>query len=435
MAALPAFLVSVAFAQTYPPPTPGDFGSAGPFSVNVDTFTNPVYPTANGQTLIVSVFHPGTTVNPALPTVFLAHGYTTPIGNATNYLDLLNNLASWGCNVVFSPYEGGLSPNIGQRFDELTTGFEAAVTNFGLNTAQVGFVGHSYGGGFLPSVVLHEMMGKADLYRPGTNWGGAAAFFYSMAPGYAYGGGAQTDVSTTQTIFFPTNLNVVEQAFYDDTSFADPRLAIDIFYNVTTPNSQKDFYTTFGDSRGTNTVVADHFLPNIGSNSADFPLQSWGILRRLDALAAWTFAGDAAARTIALGHGVSPQTDQGLWSDDTAVTPLGVTDLPAPSAYDAGPYVVQWGDAANPRSKYPLFSGPPAIAGVAVAGGKVLVTVTNLLANHNYIEQQAPGLVPGSWSNAVSFTLLPTGLPTNFVLTLTNGSSTAPAQFWRINAP
>jgi len=64
-------------AQTYALPSPGDFGAAGPFSVAVNTFTNPLYPSANGQTLVVSVYHPGGAINPALPTIFVAHGYTS----------------------------------------------------------------------------------------------------------------------------------------------------------------------------------------------------------------------------------------------------------------------------------------------------------------------------------------------------------------------
>ncbi len=415
-------------------PVAGDFGAAGPFSVSVNTFTNPVYPTANGETLLVSVYHPNSTIDPAMPTIFVAHGYTSPIGRADTYLNILTHLASRGYNVVFSPYEGGVSPNIPQRFDELATGFEAAVTNYNLNTGQVGFVGHSYGGGFLPSVILHEMMGKADFYRAGHTWGGTAAFFYAMAPGFAYSGGAQTDVATTQTIFFPTNLNVIEQVFNDDTTVADPRVAIDVFYNVTTLNSQKDFFTVYGDTHGTNAVVANHFLPNAYTNS-DVPLQAWAILRRLDALAAWTFTGDTGARPIALGNGVAAQTNQGAWSDGVSVAPLGVTDIPSPTAFPSGPYVVDWDSAANPRSKYGVFSGPPAIAGTAVTRGGALVTVSNVLANHTYIEQRSPSLSPASWSNATNFVFTPSDVQANSSITLTNNVGTSPNQFWRILAP
>jgi len=400
----------------------------------VNTFTNPFYPTANGQPLVVSLYHPYAVINPALPTIFFAHGYTSPVGNAANYLNILNHLASRGYNVVFSPYEGGISPNIAQRFDELTTGFEAAVTNLGLNTTKVGFSGHSYGGGFLPAVILHEMLGKASLYRPGNAWGSAAAFFYGMASGYAYGGGAQTDVSSTQTIFFPTNLNVIEQVFTDDTSIADPRVAIDIFYNSTTANRQKDFFTVFGDSHGTNALVANHFLPNAYTNS-DVPLQAWAILRRLDALAAWTFTGDPIARQIALGNGIRAQVYQGAWSDGVPVASMGVTDIPSPNVFPSGPYLVDWDSAANPRKKYALFNGPPSIAGVKLSGGTALVTVSNLLASHTYIEQQSVGLSPANWSNAVSFILGETDLQTNSSATLTNIVGRSSAQFWRILMP
>lgn len=432
---LGSLILASGWAQTYAPPALGDFGGWGSSSVFVDTFANPVYPTANGQALVVSVFHPGSAINPSLPTVFFAHGYTSPIGNAQNYLNVLNNLASWGYNVVFSPYEGGLSPNIGQRFDELTTGFEAAVTNYGLNTAQVGFAGHSYGGGFLPAVVLHEMMGKGDFYGPGHTWGGTAAFFYSMAPGYAFGGGAQTDVSATQTIYFPTNLYVIEQAFNDDTVFADPRLAIDIFYNITTPNSQKEFFTVYGDNHGSPAEVADHFLPN-AYGEAVTNLQAWAILRRLDALAAYTFTGDLAARQIALGNGAAAETYQGTWSDGVSFAPMGVTDIPSPAAYYPGPYTVQWNYSnSNPRFKYPLVSGPPVIRTVAVSGGKALVTVDGLLSGHSYVQQASPDLASGSWTNGAAFVYAPSGAQTNPSMTFTNSLSNSTRLFWRILAP
>jgi len=431
---LACLVAAPARPQTYVPPTSGDFGAPGPFTVSVHTFTNPVYPTANGETLVVSVYHPGASINPALPTIFFAHGYTSPIGNAANYLNILNHLASRGYNVVFSPYEGGVSPNIGQRFDELITGFEAAVALYSLNTAEVGFSGHSYGGGFLPSVILHEMMGKADAYRPGNVWGGSAAFFYAMAPGFAYSGGGQTDVYSTQSISFPPNLNVIEQAFEDDATIADPRVALDIFYNISTPNTQKAFLTVYGDSHGTNQVVANHFLPNAYNNS-DVPLQSWGILRRLDALAAWSFTGDTTAWELALGNGTPAQTYQGVWSDSLPVALLGVTDLPSPAASASNSYVVvNWDSAANPRKKFGLFSGPPVITGVSSSSGRMVVTVSNLVPNHNYIEQQTSTLSPATWSNALNFTSSQAEGSPNSSITLTN-SAPSPRQFWRILAP
>src|SRR5262249_16674848 len=255
-------------------------------------------------------------------------------------------------------------------------------------------------------------------------------FFYAMAPGYVYSGGGQTGVTVPQTISFPTNLNVIEQVFADDTTIADPRVAIDAFYNITTLNSQKDFIIVHGESHGTNTLVANHFLPNAFTN-ADVPLQAWAILRRLDALAAWTFAGDTNGRVIALGNGAAAQIYQGVWSDQALVAPLKVTDIPDPLAFPSSYAVVNWNSASNPRP-YALFSGPPVISSMSVSGGRVLVTASNLLANHNYIEQQITDLSAATWSSVHSFTF--TSGESNST-TLTNTVGTLPQQFWRILMP
>jgi hypothetical protein len=418
-------------AQTYAPPVTGDYGGAGPFEVFLKTFTHPVYPTANGQTLTVSVYHPGAVLNPSLPTVFMAHGFSSPVGEAASYSALLTNVASQGYNVVFAPYEGGVGLNIAMRFDELVTGFSAAVANYGLNTARVGFVGHSYGAGFLPAVIRHLMMGKASQFRAGHSWGGTAAFMFSMAPGYAFSGNGETSVKNTQAIHFPANLNVVVQVFYDDAVVNDPRVAMDIFYNITTLNSQKDFLTVYGDSHGTPAQVANHFLPNTGANVPSTSLQAWAILRHVDALAAWTFAGDVAAREIALGNGAPAQIYQGSWSDGASVVPLGVTDIPAPVAYppSSGFGAVFWTSAVNPRGAFPLVSGPPRIRSFQRAASQASLVVDGLLVDHRYRLQRSPDLSQGSWIDGTEFTATSTSQ------TLTDGLPNASRQFWRVSAP
>jgi hypothetical protein len=428
------FVAGISKAQTYAPPANGDYGGSGPYSVYVDGFTNPIYPTANGATLIVWVYHPNASISPSLPSIFVAHGYTSPIGDAADYSGLLTNLASWGYIVVFSPYEGGVSASIAKRFDELTTGFEAAVNRYGLNTAQVGFVGHSYGAGFLPAVIQHELMGKGDVFSEGHTWGGTSAFMFSMAPSYAYGGGGQTGVGGSLSIAFPTNLNVIEQVFKDDTSIADPRTAIDIFYCITTPNSQKEFLTVYGDDHGTPAQVASHFLPNSGSAQTSTSLQAWAIFRHVDALAAWTFAGDTSARQIALGNGAAAETYVGRWSDDVPVQPMGATDIPNPAGYAPGPYVAGWDGAANPRGNFVLVSGPPMISDVSVRAGQAILAVSGLIGGHTYAEQTSANLMPGSWSNAMSFVAAQSGQSLT-TQSLTNALAGGSARYWRILVP
>ena len=353
------------YSQTYAPPAAGEFGGNGPYTVAIDTFTNPTYPVANGQTLTVSIYHPSGEINPALPTIFVAHGITDPIGRAADYEALLSDLASQGYNVVFSPYEGFTSASNPDRFDELTTGFDAAVAKYDLDTERVGFAGHSFGGGLLPAVIQHEMMGLSDLYTAGHHWGGKAAFMFSMAPGYAFDGGGETGVTSSQAISFPANLNVIEQVYDDDPSIADPRLAIDIFYNISTVLSQKDFLTVYGDDHGMPAQVAGHFLPNTFFLQTSTSLQAWAVLRHLDALAAYTFTGDAVAQQIALGNGVPSETNEGVWSDGVPVRPMGVTDAPNGETYSTGPYWAQWNSPDNPRGIFPLVNSRPHLGNIS----------------------------------------------------------------------
>ena len=56
-ATLLALITSNSDAQSYTPPAAGEYGGTGHFDVSITTFTNPVYPSANGETLIVSLYH------------------------------------------------------------------------------------------------------------------------------------------------------------------------------------------------------------------------------------------------------------------------------------------------------------------------------------------------------------------------------------------
>jgi hypothetical protein len=349
------------------PPAAGDYGGVGPYTVAIDTFANPVYPTANGVALNVSLYHPIGAVNSSLPTIFFAHGFTNPVGNAQSYDNLLTNLASQGYNVVFSPFEGGSNTysNNPRRLDELTSGFDAAVNLYSLNTAQIGFAGHSKGAGFLPSVIQHEMMGVTNQNgAAGHNWGATSAFMFAMSPGFADG------LPATQSIALPANLTLVEQVYNDDTVWADPRNAIDVFNNSTVPDSQKDFITVFSDNHGITPQLANHFLPT--NLTVSEGLQDWAVFRHLDALAAFTFTGDPNAKNIALGNGSVAETTDGQWSDGTAVTPLSASDFPNPDVFFAGNYVSDWDNPMNPRRSFVLASPgsvpEPTSASLLVAG-------------------------------------------------------------------
>lgn len=418
-----------AIAQTYAPPAQGDFGGTGPQSIFVDTFRHPIYPTANGEELWVSVHHPYAVINPALPTIFFAHGFSNPVGSVTEYAALVGQLASHGYNVVFAPYEGGTGLNIPRRFDQLVTGFSAAVDAYALNSTQVGFAGHSYGGGFMPSVIRHLMMNQPSQFRAGRSWGSSAAFLFTMAPGYTFSGGGQTAVDGSQLIPFPANLNVVVQVFSGDNTFVDPRVALDVFYNISTLNSQKDFLMVHSDSHGSPPQVANHFLPNTGPNVPSTSLQAWAVSRHLHALAAWTFGGDTTAKTIALGNGVDAQRFTGLWSDNTPVVPLDSSDVPLHTSLPSGPFsLVQFSSAVNPRQAYPLPEGPPKLGNLTFVPSQVSMTTSGLLVGHEYVVQSSTDLM--TWTSLLSFTASQTSQVLNDSLT-----NNPPRKFWRMMAP
>ena len=139
-------------------------------------------------------------------------------------------------------------------------------------------------------------------------------------------------------------------------------------------------------------------------------------------------ADDHGGKLLALGNGAPAETYEGAWSDGTNVARLGVSDLPSPSSYNPGPYLVQWSDAANPRGNFPLVSGPPGISRINIASGQVSLTATNLLIGHSYVEQTTVDLLSGNWSNALTF------VPAQIAQSFTN-SINASSRFWRIFAP
>jgi hypothetical protein len=122
------------------------------------------------------------------------------------------------------------------------------------------------------------------------------------------------------------------------------------------PNTHKDFLTVYGDSQESPAQVANHSLPTTPSSSSE--LQPWGVFRHIDALAAYTFTGDPAAKALALGGGVPAEMYMGQWSDGLPVVALGATDYPSPSDYFAGPYVAGWDSATNPRRNLQLVPVP-----------------------------------------------------------------------------
>ena len=304
-----------------------DYGTAGPFSVSVETVASPLYLGRN-----VSVYLPTEATEP-VPTLFFAHGFDG--GFPVYYDGLLHHLASRGYAVVFSPYTS-LGTDQTLRYAQLFAGFNAAASAFStqLDTSRVGFIGHSYGAGANP------WLAQRGLNLEG--WGTNGAFMYSMAPWYSY----LIDQQTLDQ--FPSHVQLVTQVF-DDDRVNDHRMAIDVFDSINIAPDNKDYVTLRSDTNGKTSLLADHFVPLGATGSAQINrLDTAGIYRLIDALADSTFHGSAAGRDVALGGGSVAQVDMGAWPDGTPLLPLLVTDHPV-AQYSPDSFVFPFDSSFNPR--------------------------------------------------------------------------------------
>lgn len=283
-------------------PNPGDFGADGTYSVEIHTLTNP-HSTAPGP---VSVYLPSgkTTV----PVLFFSHafGATDP----ASYDALFRHLASRGLAVVHVPYPNTppMATKNADRYDCLWDGFLAAVAAYSttFDLTRVGFFGHSYGGGATPEMARRGFVEKG--------WGSAGRLMFVMAPWYSWGSGYDT---------LPADVRTVIEVYADDDA-NDHQIAVHDVWDKLPASMEKAWLMIRTDVCGACGLNSPHTLPmTSGKANAQDVLNgydSWGVWRRLDALAAYAFDGDAGARDVAYGQ----DSSMGIWTgcNGRAVRPL-----------------------------------------------------------------------------------------------------------------
>ena len=303
-------------------PIAAGFGARGPHSVSVETLPNPRWP---GQRVFVHL--PADAPTP-VPVVLFAHANEQ--SDPAIYAALIDHIASRGTAVVFPRYAIGSAVHE-DRYDALWSGFEAAVESLGdrLDVSRMGFVGHSYGAGALPFLAHRALREKG--------WGAEGALLYAMAPWYAL------RVTPEQMRDLPERLRVLIQVFEDDNA-TDHRIAIDQFHAIGVPEDSKEFILVRSDENGGCRLPALHTAPqSTGWRARDDAIDSYGVHRLFDALAAFAFAGDDAGRRVALGHGTAEQVAMGRWPDGTPVAPLVVSRDPRPLRAEEE-YIFRHGD-------------------------------------------------------------------------------------------
>lgn len=264
--------------SVFPKPDSG-YGADGPYLVDRIGMVDPYFP---GEE--IEVFYPNGVSTP-VPTIFFCHGFG---GTFSYYVyGLWQFLASKGYAFVFAPYPTtGVS--IQERYDILLASFRLAARSHPeiIDTTQVGFIGHSFGGG--------AMFGVSKHCFTENQWGEDGRFLFSLAPWYAY------DLSPEALTGFPTDVKLIMQV-YDQDVLNDHRIAIDLFNHIGIPEAEKDYIMVRSDTIGSVPYLAEHGLP--GTYQDFNALDYYALYRLVDALADYTFNGSEEGRVVALGHG------------------------------------------------------------------------------------------------------------------------------------
>jgi len=340
-AAQGSFLADTAMSDTAAMPCDiagiaSGFGSQGPWAVAVDSIASPLW-----ERQQVYLFSPLHRDEPS-PLVVLCHTYGSVFPD--EYDLLIRNLVSRGYAVVYPPVRRvTFTRKQLFKYRMAFEGVDTVVKAFGarLDTTRLGIVGHGFGAGMAPSLA------RQLIERQG--WGSKGAFMFLMAPWYVYG------IDQRGLRSFPSHVKLVVQVYEDDRT-NDPRIAADLFDNIGIPSSEKDFMILRSDRRrgcrlraGNEAPLSDKAFA--GENNA---LDYYGVLRTVDALAAYAFEGDRNAKPVALGEGSSHQVYMGTWPDGTPVKPATVTDVPQ-SFVGKGVYANSWKSPRNPRVDANLF--------------------------------------------------------------------------------
>lgn len=296
-------------------PLAGDFGGDGQFTVTRQIIAHPDL----NAPAPVSVFVPGNaSAQSKVPVVFFAHGFG---GTSYQFYEaLLRQLASNGYIVVFSPYSANLFATHTLRYNQLWSGFQAAVQQNAaiMDTTRIGFAGHSYGAGATP-----------DMARRATaqGWGANNLFMFVMAAWYNWGANLEQ---------IPASAKMIVQVYWDDETNQHLISQNDIWNKL--PQITERKWQIIRRSQTYCSLNAGHSVPvtdGLGqTEAATDAYDAWGVWRRLHALAAYTFTGNQTARNVAFGVDAGMGRWRGVFGV-RRISPLESTDSPVTNAQNS----------------------------------------------------------------------------------------------------
>ncbi len=282
------------------------YGAQGPYTRSFESFQN----SKQSSYYQTYVYYPDRE-GPS-PVVFMSHAFNT--WQSSFYFATIFHLNSIGYTVVFPQYPTmGLSK---KKHTILWNGFKEAVQKYPeyIDSSQIIFYGHSFGGGANPRMALNAI-------REG--WGEAGVGIYTIAPWYSL------FLSDENLIEFPDYVKMVMMVMADDQA-NDHEMALDVFHNISIPESEKAYYILSSDSEDDCALIADHAMPMEARSGVKDGLDFWNWYH-LDAFIDYTLNGNLEGKEIALGGGIEMQTYWGTWWTGRDYTPIEVTDDPQPS--------------------------------------------------------------------------------------------------------
>jgi hypothetical protein len=284
-------------------------GANGPCTQTSRSVANPAAPFQS-----ITVYEPGgssatpllggTCSDPRRPVVAVVHGYLA--GNSLLYADVINHLVSIGNVVIFATYETNTNDFAGSFASENAALVTAAAATPRGDFTRFGIVGHSMGGGAVP--YLAQQAGNRG-------WGSNGMFLFLLAPWFTAGVG-------TGPITLPSQARVVVEG-YDNDTWVDNRIGIEMFEAFTTPDARKQHVTIRSQTYQGTTLNAQHTAPNslVAPNDG---IKYFGLYRIGDALESCALTGQNCNTDLSF---------MGTWPDDTPVTRAVSTDDPV----DSGP--------------------------------------------------------------------------------------------------
>lgn len=296
---------------------PTEFGRYGAVT-GYDRYevANPAWPTPTPIAVSVLVPVGGASTHPV---IFYGHAFGG--SDWTRVQGLLEFMVSHDYIVVFTPYPT-LGATVCERYDTLSGGIAAAVAQLGAGTGmdltRVGYVGHSFGGGASPRLA-REGLGTAG-------WGSNGAFIMPNAPWYTY------RMTEADWAAIPEHTRLLLMVFRDDDT-NDHRIAIQDIWSPY-PNANREYLMLNSGTNGSCTQPADHVVPSTAT--AVNGLDTWGMWRHFEALAACTLRGNPGACNIIDGSAPLREQAMGTWLSDGSPVPLATrSDVPAPVAAES----------------------------------------------------------------------------------------------------